>query len=146
MKKQNARKSILIIPTAALLIIGLMGMFFRPINSIDMLRLVSENTAILIQIIGLCLFMAGLILIYFCINSIVKNDAELKISEEDERYNLIRGKAAQFSFMLNSYLLVALLMIFIITDYSLPAIMLGAVMLINVFVNMAAVTYYDKKM
>lgn len=146
MKKTKVVKTAFIIPTVSLIFLGLMGFFFRPINAFDALRLVSDNTARLIQIIGTILLMAGLILMYFCINSAVKNDAELKISEEDERYNVIRGKAAQICSLVSSYLLVALLMAFIIMDYSTPAIMLGVIMFVNMFVNIAAINYYDKKM
>lgn len=144
--KKKRKKTAVMIPTVLLIFLGFTGFFFRPINAFDMLRLVSDNTARLIQIIGTILLMAGLIMMYFCINSAVKNDAELKISEEDERYNAIRGKAAQICSLVSSYLLVALLMAFIIMDYSTPAIMLGVIMFVNMFVNMATITYYDKKM
>ena len=145
-KSKSKYNIALVIPTVILIFAGLAGFFFRPVNAIDELTLVTDNTARLIQIIGLVVLMAGLILMYFAINSAVENDHELKISEGDERDNIIRGKAAQICMLVSSYLLVALLMIFIIMDLSTPAIMLGVVLFINNFVNIFAVSYYDKKM
>lgn len=148
MKNKNKQKynMALMIPTVILIFVGLAGFFFRPVNGIDMLQIVSDDTARLIQIIGTVLTLAGLILMYFAINSTVNNDKDLKISENDERYNMIRGKAAQICSLVSSYLLVALLFVFIIMDLSTPAIMLGVVMFINNWVNIFAVGYYDKKM
>lgn len=99
-----------------------------------------------IILLGTLLVLLTCVLCYMLLSSYIKQNRELRIEEEDERNQMIRGIAAQNTNLVLIFLLVAAMIVLSALNYTLPAIILIAITLIGNFVNMLLIGYYDKRL
>ena len=97
-------------------------------------------------LLGTLLVLFSCILCYMLVSSYIKQNRELRIEEEDERNQIVRGIAAQNTNLVLVFLLVAAMIVFSALNYTLPAIILIAITLIGNFVNILLIEYYDKRL
>lgn len=76
----------------------------------------------------------------------IKENRELRIEEEDERNQMIRGIAAQNTNLVFVFLLVAAMIVLSALNYTLAAVILMAIILIGNLVNLLFIGYYDKRL
>lgn len=108
------------------------------------LELSSEAT-ISLQIVGIILWVSTIFFIYLYVNSLAKENKELMVEDKDERNRMIRGKAAENTLLIMTFIIFILNAIFICLKESLVSIILSLIMFLYVIINVIFVSYYNKK-
>lgn len=99
-----------------------------------------------ILLLGVLLLLLSCVLCYLLLSSYVSENRELRIEEEDERNQMIRGIAAQNTNLVFVFLLVAAMIVLSALNYTLAAVILMAIVLIGNLVNLLFIGYYNKRM
>ena len=97
-------------------------------------------------LLGTLLVLLTSILCYMLLSSYIKQNRELRIEEEDERNQMVRGIAAQNTNLVLDFLLAAAIIVLSALNYTLPAIILITITLIGNFVNILLIGYYDQRL
>lgn len=97
-------------------------------------------------LLGVLLLLLSCVLCYMLLSSYIKENRELRIEEEDERNQMIRGIAAQNTNLVFVFLLVAAMIVLSALNYTLAAVILMAIILIGNLVNLLFIGYYDKRL
>lgn len=108
------------------------------------LELSSEAT-ISLQIVGIILWVSTIFFIYLYVNSLAKENKELMVEDKDERNRMIRGKAAENTLLIMTFIIFILNAIFICLKESLVSIILSLIIFLYVIINVIFVSYYNKK-
>ncbi|MBO4998058.1 MAG: hypothetical protein J6D02_08680 [Lachnospira sp.] len=97
-------------------------------------------------LLGVLLLLLSCVLCYMLLSLYIKENRELRIEEEDERNQMIRGIAAQNTNLVFVFLLVAAMIVLSALNYTLAAVILMAIILIGNLVNLLFIGYYDKRL
>jgi hypothetical protein len=105
-----------------------------------------ENVSLFLKILGRAVFLLGCFSIACSILSAAKLNKNLEIEEMDERNIAVRGKAAQTLQLVSSGVYLVLLIIFLVSDFDIPALLLSGGALIQNIAFLIAFAYHNKKM
>ncbi|SCN24933.1 hypothetical protein N3C_2075 [Clostridium sp. N3C] len=103
----------------------------------------STGIIVVLKVTGLILICAAILFIFLSVNVLVESDKDLKIEENDERKIMIRGKAAENSFLITSIALLILEFIFICLGKDLASILIAIVLFISI--QGILISLYQKK-
>lgn len=106
---------------------------------------IGNGIQILLKAVGILGMTGGVACVYFYFGKAIESDEGLQREEKDERNEMIRGKAAQNTILLLTFLLLFVELILICMKYSIPALLIGIVMFLGAQINMLLICYYQKK-
>lgn len=125
-------------------IVGLlaMGLSQGKIAAIFELSVLQVNVA---KIFGVVFIILGVILFTIGLMKFAAEDNETKVEVEDERNIMINGKVSEVTFTINTFLIFSVFLILLVMEYEIPAMMILAVLIANIFISIYTNKYYQKK-
>lgn len=106
---------------------------------------IGNAAAVLLKIVGVLCVVGVVPCVYVYLGRLVKEDEELQREEQDERNQMIRGKAAQNTVLLMTVLMLFVELLFICLSYVMPALVVGIAVYISVQAQVLLISYYQKK-
>jgi len=125
-------------------LIGTTMIFICSLNEkFDIQLTVTEK--IIVGMVGIIFIIGAIACLTLYLNNFFNHDENLKIEENDERNIMIRGKAAQTSMMITTFVMLIVEFILICIGDSTAAFLVAIAMFLCVFLQILLICYYQKK-
>ncbi len=108
-------------------------------------KMIGDIVTIIWKVAGMLCLMGVVACMYSYLGKLVEEDEELQREEQDERNEMIRGKAAQNTVLLMTVLMLFVELLFIYLGYFIPALIVAAAMFVGVQGQLLLISYYQKK-
>ena len=140
----KVKKILYLILVILFYIAGLILLMSRQLN--DLFAIGLSNTIIVwLGILGIFSMLFAMICMIRIVVIMFQTNKEMKISEQDERNIMIRGKAAQLTIVILSLLMLILEGILIVMSESTAAILVAITFMLGMIVYVFLIGHFDKR-
>ena len=105
----------------------------------------TKTTELIIGIFGILFIIGSIACMLLYLNNVANHDENFKIEQNDERNIMIRGKAAETSMLITTFVMLIVELILICMGDTTSALLIAIAMFLCAYSQMLLFVYYQKK-